>query len=592
MCYVVKRINLFVEALCIVASTGILSNFFVSNAHALSLEQRDAVLQQQASTHQARTEREQTVSDQPSRLFNDWADVPGYVVRPGYVSDEKPCFVIRKVHLDGRQADQFATSLARIISGKDSAHGLASPIGRCLGAQSVQALATRLQDLIIEQGYVTTRVLVTPQDISSGKLTLTVLPGIVSAIRRSNASDIRAHFWNAIPITEGAILNLRDLEQGLENLRRLPTVQADIDIGPGRLPGQSELLINWNQSRPLRAFASVDDAGNKATGKYQTALTVAADHIFTLNDIFYVSHSRTLGNTKNHRRRSGSTAFHYSIPWGYWQLAFNTNQFSYRQLVAGSIRPYVYSGDSRTTDLTLSRVIWRDSRRKTQAYFKGWERRSSNHLDGTEIEVQRRRTAGWELGLTHREYLSRATLDVALAYRRGTGARGAMPAPEASLGEGASRSRLVTGSLSLAVPFHIGQQAFRYHGTVRAQWNGTRLVALDQFAIGGRYSVRGFDGEQVLMGDRGWFWRNEWVMPLQARGLPGHELYLGMDVGKVGGPASRYLAGNTLAGAVLGIRGQLGNYVNYELFAGRPLHKPANVKTARIASGFSVSIAY
>ncbi len=415
MCFVVKRIRL-VQALCVVASTSILSNFFVSTAHALSLEQRDAVLQQQAGANQARIEREQNLPDQPSGLFNDWAAVPGHVVQPDYVSDEKPCFVIRKVHLDGRQSDQFAASLARILSGKDSEHGLASPIGRCLGAQSVQALAMRLQDLLIEQGYVTTRVLVTPQDISSGKLTLTVLPGIISAIRRSDTSDIRAHFWNAVPVTEGAILNLRDLEQGLENLRRLPTVQADFGIGPGRLPGQSELLINWNQSRPLRAFASVDDAGNKATGKYQTTLTVAADHIFTLNDIFYVSHSRTLGNTKNHRRRSGSTAFHYSIPWGYWQLAFNTNQFSYRQLVAGSIRPYVYSGDSRTTDLTLSRVIWRDSRRKTQAYFKGWERRSSNHLDGTEIEIQRRRTAGWELGLTHREYLSRATLDVALAY--------------------------------------------------------------------------------------------------------------------------------------------------------------------------------
>lgn len=592
MFFTVKRIKFLAEALCIVASTGIVSPLVVSTTQAQGLELQDALLQQQARDRQARLVRAQSVPDQPSRLFDDLAAVSEQVAFLEYLPNERPCFVIRKVHLDGQRAERFGASLSRIIEGKDSEHGLASPIGRCLGAQSIQVLAVRLQDLLIEQGYVTTRVLVTPQDISGGNLTLTIMPGIVNSIRRSDRSDIRAHFWNALPVAEGAILNLRDLEQGLENLRRLPTAQADIDIGPGQFPGQSELLINWNQSSPLRAFASVDDAGNKATGRYQTALTVAADHIFTLNDIFYISHSRTLGNTKNRRRLSGSTAFHYSIPWGYWQLAFNTNQFSYRQQVAGNIRPYIYSGDSRTTDLTLSRVIWRDNHRKTQAYFKGWERRSSNHLDGTEIEFQRRRTAGWELGLTHREYLSRATLDVALAYRRGTGARCAMSAPEESLGEGTSRSRLVTGSLSLSVPFHIGQQAFRYHGTVRAQWNGTRLVALDQFAIGGRYSVRGFDGEQVLMGDRGWFWRNEWVLPLQARGLPGHEFYLGMDVGKVGGPASRYLAGTTLAGAVLGMRGQLGEYVSYELFAGRPLHKPADIKTARIASGFSVSIAY
>lgn len=227
MCFVVKRIPLFVEILFVFVSTVIISILFVSSAHAHSLEQRDAVLQQEASAHQARIKRQQSVPDQPSPRFNDWAVGPELEARPHYVADENPCFVIRKVHLDGRHADKFATSLADIIDGKDSAYGLESPIGRCLGAQSVQALAVRLQDLFIEQGYVTTRVLVTPQDISSGNLTLTVLPGIVSAIRRSDTSDIRAHFWNAVPITEGAILNLRDLEQGLENLRRLPTAQAD-----------------------------------------------------------------------------------------------------------------------------------------------------------------------------------------------------------------------------------------------------------------------------------------------------------------------------------------------------------------------------
>lgn len=592
MYFVVKRFCFFVEPLPAVVLAGIFSILFASLSFAQRLEQLDAQRQQQASAHQVRIDREQQAPDQHSGLFNELAATDQLGARRNYVHGEKPCFEIRNAQLDGQHAYRFASTLASITGGRDRERGLASPIGLCLGAQSIQTLAVRLQDLLIEQGYVTTRVLVAPQDISNGNLTLTVVPGTISALRRTDTSDIRAHFWNAIPISDGDVLNLRDLEQGLENLRRLPSVQADIDIGPGQLPGQSELLINWNQSKPLRVFASVDDAGNKATGKYQAALTVAADHIFTLNDIFYVSDSRTLGNTKNQRRRAGSSGFHYSIPWGYWQLAFNTNRFRYHQLIAASIRPYVYSGESRSTDLTLSRVVWRDNRRKTQMYLKGWERRSYNYIDGTELELQRRRTAGWELGLNHREYLSRATLDVALAYRRGTGARGAMAAPEEQTGEGTSRFRLVTGSLSLAVPFRIGQQAFRYYGTLRAQWNSTRLVALDQFAIGGRYTVRGFDGEQVLMGERGWAWRNELAMPLQVGGLGGQELYLGLDVGKVGGPASRYLAGNSLAGAVLGIRGQLGKYVNYELFAGKPLRKPETFKTARIASGFSMSIAY
>ncbi|PSD22802.1 hypothetical protein C7E12_22645, partial [Stenotrophomonas maltophilia] len=39
------------------------------------------------------------------------------------------------------------------------------------------------------------------------------------------------------------------------------------------------------------------------------------------------------------------------------------------------------------------------------AYARGWQRESKNYIDDTEIEVQRRRTAGWELGLTHKQFI-------------------------------------------------------------------------------------------------------------------------------------------------------------------------------------------
>lgn len=577
---------------CLTVATAILVSGFLRCAYAQNTPQQlDAVLQQQAKDRQAR------VADELANVKAGNPQVSGVPENAStestvsqYVADESPCFVIHQVRLDGENADSYSAPLREILSGKDAAHGLPSPIGRCLGAQSIRNLAVRLQNRLIDQGLVTTRVLVSPQDISGGTLMLTVLPGTISAIRASDTSDIRAHFGNALPVSTGSVLNLRDIEQGLENLRRLPTVQSDIAIAPGKEPGQSELLINWKQSRPLRLYASIDDAGNKATGKYQTTAMVTFDHFLTLNDIFYVSRSFTPGH--HHDGHSANTAFHYSIPFGYWQLAFNTGQFDYWQQVPQQSQSYVYSGRSRNTDLALSRVIWRDSHRKTQLYLKGWQRKSRNQINGVEIPIQRRNAAGWELGLIHREYLSRGTLDATLAYKRGTGALGAMPAPEDSSDEGTSRFRLFTASVSLDLPFSIGNQSFRYGSALRGQWNRTRLTTLDQFAIGGRYTVRGFDGQQVLMGNRGLLWRNELALPLQNLGLSGHEIYVGLDVGKVGGPATKYLAGKSLSGISAGVRGQLLNAIRYELFAGRPLRKPENFKTARIAGGFSLSIAY
>ena len=65
--------------------------------------------------------------------------------------------------------------------------------------------------------------------------------------------------------------------------------------------------------------------------------------------------------------------------------------------------------------------------------------------------------------------------------------------------------------------------------------------------------------------------------------VPGHQLYTGLDVGRVGGPSAASLSGRTLVGAVAGLRGRLAMpYVNasYDLSAGWPLKKPESLKTA------------
>jgi hemolysin activation/secretion protein len=68
----------------------------------------------------------------------------------------------------------------------------------------------------------------------------------------------------------GDVLNLRDIEQGLENLQRLPSVQADFQIAPASAadapPNSSDLLLKWHQQRPYRLLLQLDDGGSQATG--------------------------------------------------------------------------------------------------------------------------------------------------------------------------------------------------------------------------------------------------------------------------------------------------------------------------------------
>ena len=110
------------------------------------------------------------------------------------------------------------------------------------------------------------------------------------------------------------------------------------------------------------------------------------------------------------------------------------------------------------------------------------------------------------------------------------------------------------GSLNIGTPVKLGKAIGRYTFTARGQYTNNTLYGTEHFSIGGRYTVRGFDGEQTLAAENGFFLRNELGIPLTKLNM---EPYIGMDYGRVWGPSSEYLLGNELAGIVFGLRGTL-----------------------------------
>ncbi|MDD2181723.1 ShlB/FhaC/HecB family hemolysin secretion/activation protein [Kingella sp. SNUBH-2017] len=514
-------------------------------------------------------------------------------------SAESPCFPIHTVTLTGDAAGRFQFALKKAL--KET--GFQS--GQCLGAQGVNRIMVAAQNAVIGRGYTTTRILAAPQDLNSGTLELTVLPGKVRSVRTDTSHNDQtraariAAFQNEIPLKGGDILNLRRIEQGLENLKRVPTAEADIQIVPADAPDESDIVVAWRQRLlPYRLSLGVDDSGSKTTGKYQGSLTFSADNPFGLSDLFYLSYGRHLGHTDAHtdsegKKTAGGTqsyAFHYSVPAGNWLWSWNHNYYRYHQAVAGINEVYDYNGKSRGSDIGFTRLLYRDARRKSHIGFKLWQKENQSFIDDAEVEVQRRKTAGWQLSLKHKEYIGRSTLDIGLAYKRGTGMADAIAAPEEVFDEGTSRMKVITADISYNHPFQIGRQHFVYDTALHAQWNKTPLTPLDKIAIGGRYTVRGFDGESSLSAERGWYWRNEAAWSFK----PAHQFYLALDGGHVSGDSAQYLLGQTLIGAAAGLRGQFkaGGSLNYDLFVGKPIKKPKGFQTASTVFGFNLNYSF
>jgi hemolysin activation/secretion protein len=505
-------------------------------------------------------------------------DTPEAQPAPGLPVDEAPCFVIQQIELRGDTTGRFGWVLDA-LAGPD---GLDGPLRRCLGSAGIGVLLQRAQHALVARGFVTSRVMVEPQDLQPGRLSLTVVPGRIQQVRFADPSAPHPSARSALAAQPGNLLNLRDIEQALENFKRVPGVDVDIQIVPAEAPGLSDLVIDWQQGRPVRLQLGVDDGGSRSTGRYQGSATLSVDNPLALNDLFYVGLQGSLGGGDAGARGTRGSSWHYSLPWGRALFAIDVSRHRYLQTVAGAAQDYSYRGTTGSQEATLSWLVHRDASSKTTLHTKAFARQSRNFIDDTEVEVQRRRVGGWQLGVGHRAYVGPGTLDLNLNYRRGTGAFGSLRAPEEAFGEGTSRFALVLASAQWHWPFKLGAQPWQFNSQWRAQTHRTPLAPQERFAIGGRHTVRGFDGEGSLSADSGWFVRNELATPL---GDSGTSVFAGLDHGQVRGPSAPQLVGTRLTGAVIGLRGSTGG-VQGELFAGWPLHKPEGFRTANATLGF------
>ena len=232
--------------------------------------QNNDAQEQRRAQDRDRALRERQERDVDVRLSGKPEEAPAHLP-----TSEAPCFLIREIDIrvPGGESKSTAAQFRGYLDAASGADKTDAPMGRCLGAEGVSLVIKRVQNAVIARGYITTRVLAEPQDLQGGVLTLTVIPGRIHAIRFAEVSDRRGNAWSALPAQSGDLLNLRDIEQALENFKRVPTAEADIQIepasGPAAQPGQSDLVISYRQPFPFRLSVSADDSGSKSTGRYQ-----------------------------------------------------------------------------------------------------------------------------------------------------------------------------------------------------------------------------------------------------------------------------------------------------------------------------------
>ncbi|WP_322079867.1 POTRA domain-containing protein, partial [Burkholderia cepacia] len=191
------------------------------------------------------------------------------------IVESGPTFRVREILLQSAGGERFESP------GGVSRAELDALVGEFanheLGTHRINVLLKRLTDTFVAAGYVTTRALLGPQNLSTGTLRVTIQVGHVAGfmvngqpIHRLKPGEASVGggwltdvgYANAFPVSPGDPLRLQDVDQGVAQINRLRRNQAAVQILPGQNAGDSIVAIDNKPGDRLYFNLGVDNYGS------------------------------------------------------------------------------------------------------------------------------------------------------------------------------------------------------------------------------------------------------------------------------------------------------------------------------------------
>ncbi len=379
-------------------------------------------------------------------------------------------------------------------------------LNACLSLPQIDELLRAVSDLYLTAGFVTSKAfLVVPQSrLKDGVLQIKIVEGKIDRIDGLSG----ARRATAFPFLTGKVLNLRDIEQGLEQINRLPSNHAAMEIVPSNRTDYSAIVITNTPDDRNTLTATADNAGAESTGDHRVGVKFARDDAFSLNDALNLGYTKA--PSKNSKRRDANyfTAG-YSVPVGYWTLTNNFSYSDYRtSMVLSNGIPFYSFGDSRTNTFALERLMFRGQRYKLSAQASVTGKSAKNYTEvldfKTRNDASSRKLTTVAIGLSGTFFRNGGVLYLNPSYVQGVRWFGALNDKNSGFEQRAQyRAAKLYAYASKSLAY-----GFSFTSTVDGQYSKDRLFASESMFAGGEYSVRGFKNEG-MQGDSGVTLRND-----------------------------------------------------------------------------------
>ena len=240
------------------------------------------------------------------------------------------------------------------------------------------------------------------------------------------AGDI--NLKTSFPGLIGTLLNIRDIEQGLDQVNRLQSNDAKMRLLPGEEAGQSIIVVDNKPSRPISGSFGLDNHGSSGTGQIKGNGNLVLDNPLRLNDQLTITYGRNL-EKPSENALSQNYAVNYSVPWGYWTLSGGYSNFEYASLLEGQVDSFDTDGNGKHIDTLAFEGGQARPDNKTTVTGTLTRKDNLNYVEGSKLVTSSRVTTVADIAAVHTFFAGGATFTVDAGLSRGLAILGTQDNP-------------------------------------------------------------------------------------------------------------------------------------------------------------------
>ena len=372
---------------------------------------------------------------------------------------------------------------------------------RTVSFSELLAAQQAIDRLYWENGYITSGTFIPPQKLEDGVVIIEVVEGTVEAINIEGLKKLNTDYiLDRLKIATKPPLNRDRLLNALQILQLNPLIEnLAAELTAGTKPGTSILEISLQEADPFDVILSFDNYRSPSVGTNRLQVELTERNLLGFGDRFNLAYLHTEGS-------DALSNLSYTIPLNAYNGTFNF-RFGYSNSAIIEVPFDRFNIESESTDyeFTYRQPLIQKPSQDLAVGVTFSRQDSQTTLDGNSFQLSR----GAEIdGQTHisalrffQEYTTRNAKQVfALRSQFSLG----IDAFDSTTNDGdlpdsqffswrvqAQYLRLLTPELTLVLRSDL-------------QLADRSLVSVEQFSLGGVYSVRGYR-QDILLGDNGWF---------------------------------------------------------------------------------------